>query len=78
MCNLPVKAYALLGKKPPFKWRLEDFPKSQWGWPIINYGIKIQCPDCGSLFALNEWAEFFCPKCKRVFMEAEIRERCGL
>ena len=42
------------------------------------YDVKIQCPDCGSIFQLNSLGEFFCRKCERIFIEAEIRERCGL
>lgn len=42
------------------------------------YGIKIQCPDCGSIFQLNSYGEFFCRRCDRIFTEDEIRERCGL
>ena len=42
------------------------------------YGIKIQCPDCGRIFILNQYGEFFCRMCKRIFSEDEIRERCGL
>ena len=42
------------------------------------YGIKIQCPDCGSIFIVNEFGEYFCKRCDRIFPENEIRERCGL
>ncbi len=56
--------------------------KSENKDPIINdldnYGIKIQCPDCGSIFILNEYGEYFCRKCNRIFSESEIRERYGL
>jgi len=43
-----------------------------------NYAIKIQCPDCGSIFILNEFGEYFCKHCNRIYSESEIRERCGL
>ncbi len=43
-----------------------------------NFGIKIQCPDCDSVFILNEYGEYFCPKCRRVYPESEIRERCAI
>ncbi len=42
------------------------------------YGIKIQCPDCGNIFIMDEFGEYFCKRCDRVFPEDEIRERCGL
>ena len=42
------------------------------------YGIKIQCPDCGNIFIMDEFGEYFCKRCDRVFPENEIRERCGL
>ncbi len=42
------------------------------------YDIKIQCPDCGNIFIMNEFGEYFCKRCDRVFLENEIRERCGL
>ena len=42
------------------------------------YDIKIQCPDCGNIFIMNEFGEYFCKRCNRVFPEDEIRERCGL
>ena len=45
---------------------------------IYNYGIKIQCPDCGSIFILNEYGEYFCGSCNRIYSESEIRARCGL
>lgn len=40
--------------------------------------IKIQCPDCGNLFVFNEYGEFFCLKCERIYPEKEVRARCGL
>jgi len=45
---------------------------------LKTYDIKIQCPDCGNIFQLNSYGEFFCRKCDRIFTEDEIRERCGL
>lgn len=45
---------------------------------IYNYGIKIQCPGCGSIFILNEYGEYFCRCCNRIYLESEIREHCGL
>jgi Zn finger protein HypA/HybF involved in hydrogenase expression len=42
------------------------------------FNVKIQCPDCGSIFVLNQYGEIFCIKCERVFFEDEIRNRCGL
>ena len=45
---------------------------------VYNYGIKIQCPDCGSIFILNEHREYFCRNCDKIYSESEIRERCGL
>ena len=43
-----------------------------------NFGTKIQCPDCGTIFQMNEYGECFCPRCKRVYPKSEVRERCGL
>ncbi len=43
-----------------------------------NFVIKIQCPDCGFIFILNEKREYFCYNCQRVYTENEIRARCGL
>ena len=43
----------------------------------IDY-IKIQCPDCGDIFSLNNNRKYYCKKCKRIFLESEIRARCGL
>lgn len=40
--------------------------------------INIQCPDCGNIFIVNEFGEYFCETCKRSFSENEIRERCGI
>jgi rubredoxin len=45
---------------------------------IFNYEIRIQCPDCGSIFILNEYGEYFCKNCSRIYSESEIRARCGL
>ncbi len=42
------------------------------------YDVKIQCPDCLSLFILNPWGRYYCRKCKRLFTESEIRKRCGI
>ena len=42
------------------------------------FDVKIQCPDCGSIFVLNQKGEIFCNICERVFSEHEIRNRCGL
>ena len=42
------------------------------------FDIKIQCPECCSIFVLNQYGEFFCRRCDRIFREAEIRARCGL
>ena len=42
------------------------------------YDVKIQCPDCGSIFQLNSYGEFYCRRCDRIITEDEIRERCGL
>ena len=45
---------------------------------IIKNEIKIQCPNCGSIFILNESREYFCRNCDKIYSESEIRERCGL
>ena len=43
--------------------------------------IRIQCPECGGMLERKDplieglWK---CPKCKRLYGEAEIRERCAL
>lgn len=42
------------------------------------YDIKIQCPDCGNIFIMDEFGEYFCKRCDHFFPENEIRERCGL
>jgi len=43
-----------------------------------SFKVKIQCPDCGSIFILNQEAKIFCCECERIFSENEIRKRCGL
>jgi len=40
--------------------------------------VKIQCPNCGNNFILNNNRECFCKICNRVYTENEIRARCGL
>ena len=40
--------------------------------------IKIQCPVCGHLFIFNEYGKCYCIKCRRIYSEKEIRERCGI
>ena len=40
--------------------------------------VKIQCPNCGNTFILNNNRECFCEKCNRVYTENEIRASCGL
>ena len=40
--------------------------------------VKIQCPNCGNIFILNNNKECFCEICNRVYTENEIRARCGL
>jgi hypothetical protein len=44
----------------------------------LGYGIKVQCPDCGTLFVLDEYKEYFCKRCDRIYLEEEIRARCGI
>ena len=42
------------------------------------FDVKIQCPNCGNIFILNNNRECFCEICNRVYTENEIRARCGL
>ena len=42
------------------------------------FDVKIQCPNCGSIFILNNNREYFCEICNRVYAENEIRTHCGL
>lgn len=59
-------------KIPKEVWEAKEVPE------LENYGIKIQCPDCGNLFILDPNGEYFCIYCKRIYLDAEIRERCAL
>jgi hypothetical protein len=45
---------------------------------VRPFDVQIQCPDCGSIFVLNQESEIFCSECERIFSENEIRNRCGL
>ena len=40
--------------------------------------IKIQCPNCGSIFIFNDLGECYCIKCRKIYPESVVRERCGL
>lgn len=42
-----------------------------------TYGIKIQCPECPAVLVPRANGHY-CFRCKRFFMESEIRQRCGL
>ncbi len=79
--RLPTKEERLeifLDLTPSFKLIYESLYKILSEENEKNFGIKIQCPDCGAIFILNEHGEYFCPKCRRVYPESEIRERCGI
>lgn len=43
-----------------------------------EFHVKIQCPDCGSIFIFDKEENYFCKKCKKMYTEHEIRARCGL
>ena len=44
--------------------------------------VQIQCPECGGilkhLLNRDRWPGMLCLECKNYYIEAEIRERCGL